>query len=95
MNKEIGSFAVPKAGHDQGKLYVIVGYEEERFLLADGKTRTLEKPRKKKRKHLEFIHAQNDLRKLFSENARLVRNEDIKRAIKQQMRAAGSIPSRR
>ena len=82
MVKEIGGFAVPKAGHDKGRLYVIVGYEEGKYLLADGKLRTLERPRRKQKKHLEFIYAQDDLREMFSEGKRTVRNEDIKRAIK-------------
>ncbi len=82
MKKEIGSFAVPKAGHDRGKPYVVVGYEEGKYLLADGKIRTMEKPRRKQRKHLEFIHAQDDLRKLFSEGEGPVRNEEIKRAVR-------------
>lgn len=93
MVKEIGGFAVPKAGHDQGRLYVIVGYEEGKYLLADGKLRTLEKPRRKQKKHLEFIYAQDDLREMFSEGKRTVRNEDIKRAMK--LHAAGATPSRR
>lgn len=87
MKKEIGSFAIPKAGHDKGKLYVVVGYEDGRYLLADGKQKTLENPRKKQKKHLEIIHAQDDLEDLFSEGERLVRNEEIKRAIK--LHAAG------
>ena len=82
MVKEIGGFAVPKAGHDKGRLYVIVGYEEGKYLLADGKLRTLERPRRKQKKHLEFIYVQDDLREMFSEGKRTVRNEDIKRAIK-------------
>ena len=82
MKTEVGGFAVPKAGHDRGKLYVIVGYEEGKFLLADGRLKTLERPRKKQRKHLEFLCAEDDLKKLFSEGERPVRNEEIKRAIK-------------
>ena len=77
MVKEIGGFAVPKAGHDKGRLYVIVGYEEGKYLLVDGKLRTLERPRRKQKKHLEFIYAQDDLREMFSEGKRTVRNEDI------------------
>ena len=88
MKKEIGGFAVPKAGHDRGKLYVIVGYEDGKYLLADGKRRTLEKPRRKQRKHLEILHVQGGLSELFLEEMCPVRNEEIKRAIK-QLRTAG------
>lgn len=88
MEKEIGGFAVPKAGHDKGKLYVIVGYEDGKYLLADGRVRTLEKPRKKQKKHLEFLHIQAGIKGLLSGENCSVQNEEIKRAIK-QLRAAG------
>ena len=84
MRKEIGVFAIATAGHDKEKLYVIVGYEEGKYLLADGKTRTLDKHRRKQKKHLKYVPAQTDLRMLFSEGTKPVRNEDVKRAIKLQ-----------
>ena len=82
MRMENGRFAIAAAGHDKGKLYVTIGWQEGKYLLADGKTKTFEKPKKKKEKHLQFIHAQDDkLGELF-ENGKPVRNEDVKRAIK-------------
>ena len=35
-----------KAGHDKGKVFVIVGEEPDGMLLADGKNRTLQKPKR-------------------------------------------------
>ncbi len=40
------------AGHDKGKLYLIIGEENGRLLLADGKSKTLAKPKLKSSKHL-------------------------------------------
>ncbi len=46
------------AGHDQGGLFVILDTIDDDFvLIADGRTRTLAKPKKKKRKHLKAIPA--------------------------------------
>ena len=51
----IGQFAVSKAGHDKGSLYVIVAQAGEFVFLCDGKTKTPEKPKKKKLKHIQPI----------------------------------------
>lgn len=44
------------AGHDKGGLFVVLDAVDADFVLyADGKTRTVEKPKKKKRKHLRTV----------------------------------------
>ena len=50
---QTGMFARSLAGHDKGRLYVVVGTEGEWVWLADGRHRTVEHPKKKKRKHLQ------------------------------------------
>lgn len=52
MELEIGRVVCSKAGRDQGRFLVVVGYEGEYFLLADGKERPLERPKRKRRIHL-------------------------------------------
>ena len=42
------------AGRDKGKLFFVLGVEDDLLLLADGKTRRLERPKRKKRKHVVF-----------------------------------------
>ncbi len=42
------------AGRDAGKLFFVLGVEGDFLLLADGKTRKLERPKRKKRKHVTF-----------------------------------------
>ena len=49
------------AGRDQGKLFFVLEVEEDFLLLADGKTRKLERPKRKKRKHTAF-QAHSDCR---------------------------------
>ncbi len=51
----IGQFAVSKAGHDKGSLYVVVAQEGEFVFLCDGKTKTPERPKRKKLKHIQPI----------------------------------------
>ncbi len=44
------------SGHDKGELAVIVGLDGDgRLLLSNGKTRKLETPKKKKKKHAEML----------------------------------------
>ena len=45
----------PTAGRETGKLYYVVGLDGEYLLLANGKDRSLEKPKRKKRKHANKV----------------------------------------
>ncbi len=40
------------AGHDKGKLYLVVREEGDMLWLADGTIRPLQRPKKKKRRHV-------------------------------------------
>lgn len=42
-----GQMALSDAGHDRGKLYVILEVQGESVLVADGLNKTVEKPKKK------------------------------------------------
>ena len=42
------------AGRDRGKIFFVLDVEGDFLLLADGKTRRLERPKRKKRKHVVF-----------------------------------------
>ena len=79
----IGMFAVSKAGHDKGQMYVIVKEEGDFVYLADGRLKTLEAPKKKRKKHLQPVKKGMDAvlaEKL--QNGKTVYNEEIKYAIK-------------
>ena len=54
MNIEIADIVISKNGRDQGKRFLVVGTEDGYSLIVDGKGRRLEKPKRKKNKHLEF-----------------------------------------
>lgn len=58
---EIGMLAKSKAGHDKGHVYVIYGTDEAYVYLIDGKIRTMERPKKKKKKHVQIILQKQDL----------------------------------
>ena len=50
-----GMLASSKAGHDKNTVYVIIKEETEYVYLVDGRIRTLAKPKKKNKKHIQII----------------------------------------
>lgn len=51
---EIGRVVIAKAGRDKGKAFIVIGrLDRDHVLIANGVGRTIEKPKKKKIKHLE------------------------------------------
>ena len=44
-----------QAGRDQGELFYVLDVSGEYLLLANGKDRTLEKPKRKKQKHVKKV----------------------------------------
>lgn len=50
-----GMLARSKAGHDAGKVYVIIDVDDTYVYLADGSIRTLGHLKKKKKKHVQVI----------------------------------------
>lgn len=55
MEIDKSSLVVSKAGRDQGQLFYVVDADEQYVYLADGKSRKLEKPKRKKRKHVQQV----------------------------------------
>jgi ribosomal protein L14E/L6E/L27E len=77
----IGGFAKAKAGHHTGKCYVIFQMDSEYVYLVDGRIRTTDRPKKKKKMHVNMlVHSDETLvEKVINQS---VKNEEIKRAIK-------------
>lgn len=53
-----GMLARSAAGHDTGHLYVIIRSDDAYVYLADGKIRTVDRPKKKKKKHVQPVCTQ-------------------------------------
>ena len=58
---ETGMLAKSLAGHDKGRIYVIINIEETHIYLADGENRTLNNLKKKKKKHVQLIRKKHDV----------------------------------
>ncbi len=65
-----GTVVVSTAGHDKGLYFAVVGVDGENgqyLLLADGKTRLITKPKKKKIKHCMVLPEKSLSMKLFED----------------------------
>ena len=51
----VSDVVISTAGRDQGKLFYVIGTDPVYLTLANGKDRTLEKPKRKKRKHIQKV----------------------------------------
>lgn len=51
----ISDIIVSAAGRDQGRLFYVIGTEGVYALIANGKDRKLEHPKRKKLKHVRFV----------------------------------------
>lgn len=81
-----GMFAISRAGRDKGQMYLIMKEDGDFAYLADGKTRKLENPKKKRKKHLQLVKTGLDealLEKI--KNQTIIYNEEIKYAVKARM----------
>lgn len=76
MKLEIGRVVCSKAGRDKGGFLAVVGYEGEYLLLADGKERPLERPKRKRRIHLSVTGT-------VLEGYSLRSNRELRRALQQ------------
>ena len=70
------------AGRDKGKLCVVLDVDGEDLLLADGKSRKLESPKRKKRRHALFVAAddENRLAKKIKGGEKIT-NSELRRAL--------------
>ena len=64
MNKfpvEVGSIVTSRAGRDTGRPFLVIReLDQEYVLIADGGLRTMDRPKKKKRRHLKTIGLKNE-----------------------------------
>lgn len=83
MDSLVGRFASSRAGHDKSQIFVIVAEEEDFVFLCDGKCRTVSRPKKKRRKHIQLINKTvEDTLLVKLRRHEKATDEEIKRAVK-------------
>ena len=82
MEYQIGQVVYSKSGHDKGDVQMIIRVEGEYLLLADGRRRKLEKPKRKKKMHVQpTFYVEKDVAAKLQTGAYLL-DADIKKALK-------------
>ena len=57
----VGQFVLSTAGRDKGRVHVVSAAAECEYLfIADGKTRKIDKPKKKKLKHIKLLEYKDE-----------------------------------
>lgn len=77
----VGMLATSKAGHDKDSVYVIIREDGEYIYVADGQSRTVERPKRKNKKHIQIIK-----KKRLSKSDGGFDDLEIKKIIKEYLR---------
>ncbi|MGN1137749.1 MAG: hypothetical protein ACI4SF_16205 [Oscillospiraceae bacterium] len=72
MEAKIGMIVRSAAGHDKGNFLVITAVEGDFAFVADGKERKLQKPKKKRLKHLKLTNTVIDTDNLTDKGLRKI-----------------------
>ena len=69
------------AGRDKGKLFVVLAVEGEYLLLSDGKSRKVESPKRKKRRHVLFVAADENRLSDKIKSEEKITNSELRRTL--------------
>ena len=89
LSPQLADVVISLNGRDAGKRFLIVGTEDEYSLLADGKGRRVEKPKRKKNKHIKPEGYLNDITSAKLKAGEKVSNNEIRRALAAYTAASG------
>lgn len=86
LEYQIGQVVYSKSGHDKGDVQMITSVEGEYLCLVDGKRRKLEKPKRKKKMHVQpTTYIVEDVAEKLQKGA-YVLDAEIKKALKKYQR---------
>ena len=69
------------AGRDKGKLFYVLRTEGDFLLLADGKSRKVESPKRKKRRHVLFVAAEENRLSGKIKGEEKITNSELRKAL--------------
>ncbi len=86
MNKQlptVGSVVLAKAGRDAGRLFVVLDVIDDAYLmLCDGKLRKVEKPKKKKIRHVRLLPYRMEAAAEAQANRQILNNYEVRDYLK-------------
>ena len=78
----VGEIVQSLAGHDKQNLFVVLSVCDEYVFMADGKTRKVSKPKRKKIKHIKKVSAVSEELAEHIKSGKPIANQKILTAIK-------------
>ncbi len=57
---KIGDLVLATAGREEGKLFLVIGTEDNRVIIADGKSRKIGSAKRKNIKHIQFTGVRSE-----------------------------------
>ena len=69
------------AGRDRGKIFIVLAVEGEYLLLADGKGRRVEAPKRKQRRHVLFVAADESRLADKIKRSEKITNSELRRTL--------------
>ena len=69
------------AGRDEGDLFFVLDIQEEFLLLADGKRRRVENPKRKKSKHVAFVGESHSVVAEKIRSSEKITNSELRKAL--------------
>lgn len=69
------------AGRDEGDLFFVLDIQEEFLLLADGKRRRVENPKRKKWKHVAFVGESHSVVAEKIRSSEKITNSELRKAL--------------
>jgi len=79
---KVGDVVISICGHDMGEWYIVADVLQNFVYLIDGKTKPIEKPKKKKIKHLIYAnHFADEIAQKIA-NKKYLQNAEVRKALK-------------
>lgn len=82
ISYELGQIVKSCAGRDKDELFLIIEINNDFLFLVDGKSRRLESPKKKKKKHVQITHMISEEISVKLNNGDKITNTDIRNSLK-------------
>ena len=82
---KIGQIVISKSGRDKGDYFIVLDIIGEFLYLTDGKSRKLEKPKKKKMKHVQITNYVDEQLQYKIKTASKLNNAEIRSVIKKMV----------
>lgn len=78
LKYEPGCLARSLAGRDRGRFYIILEAADEYVALTDGNTRQMDRPKRKKKKHIQLQYPQDETMKQKLRGEKNVTDQEIR-----------------